>query len=252
AAPEPVRRREHRVLRVGRAERREVAAVPGRDLRVEDGGRFARGVVLGHGRRGEQQKGQQVRLHGASGDGAADHSRSRIGRSGGPCMRVAAALAVVVISCAPGPAHAQGAAPKPRPPIAGLEKMSAEFTELVERVAPSVVRIETKGLATAQAASGTVVTRSRGTGSGVIVDPEGYVVTNAHVVEGADHVDVYLFVPRVPGGSILQPRSRVLTAHLVGVDRETDVAVLRIEGKGLPALAFADYDGVRQGQMVFA
>jgi serine protease Do len=97
-----------------------------------------------------------------------------------------------------------------------------------------------------------VVTRARGTGSGVIVDGEGYIVTNAHVIEGADHVDAYLFTPRAPGGSILQPKSKAVAAHLVGVDHETDIAVLRIEAKGLPALPFADYETVRQGQVVFA
>src|SRR5215470_6357568 len=166
-------------------------------------------------------------------------------------MRPAIALAVA-LTCPPGLAFAQAAAPRARPLPGALEKMSTDFTDLVERVAPAVVRLETKGLATAQAASGSVVTRSRGTGSGVIVDAEGYVVTNAHVVAGADHVDAYLFTPRAPGGSILQPKSRGVPAHLVGVDSETDIAVLRLEAKGLPALTFADYDTVRQGQVVFA
>jgi serine protease Do len=166
-------------------------------------------------------------------------------------MRPAAALAAVAL-CSPALVTAQAAAPKAKSLPGGLERISAEFTDLVERVAPSVVRLETKGLATAQASSGAVVTRSRGMGSGVIVDADGYIVTNAHVVAGADHVDAYLFTPRAPGGSILQPKNRGVGAHLVGVDNETDIAVLRLEAKGLPALPFADYDTVRQGQVVFA
>lgn len=162
-------------------------------------------------------------------------------------MRLAVALAVFVL-CVPALALAQKA--KPVPP--GLERMSAEFTDIVERVSPAVVRIETKGLTTAQVTGGPVIARARGTGSGVIVDPEGYVVTNAHVVESADSIEVFLLAPRPPGGSILRPRSRGVKARLVGMDRETDVAVLKIDEKGLPALAFADYQGVRQGQVVFA
>jgi len=163
-------------------------------------------------------------------------------------MRPAVALAVFVL-CAPAIALAQ----KAKPLAPGLERMSAEFTDLVERVSPAVVRIETKGLTTAPVPTGgNVIARARGTGSGVIVDPQGYVLTNAHVVEGADSMEVFLLAPRPPGGSILRPRSRGVKARVLGVDRETDVAVLKIDEKGLPALAFADYQGVRQGQVVFA
>jgi serine protease Do len=88
----------------------------------------------------------------------------------------------------------------------------------------------------------------------VIVDAEGWIVTNAHVVESARSVRVDLLQPQAEGGSgsILRPRSRRLAARVVGVDRETDVAVLKVEERGLPALELGDSEALRQGQLVMA
>ena len=96
--------------------------------------------------------------------------------------------------------------------------------------------------------------RSRAMGSGVVVDPEGYVVTNAHVVEGAERLQVFLLAPRpAPGSSILRPRSRGVPARVLGLDRETDLAVLEARRRqGLPALSFGDSETLREGQLVFA
>ncbi|MGH8186704.1 MAG: trypsin-like peptidase domain-containing protein, partial [Steroidobacteraceae bacterium] len=89
-------------------------------------------------------------------------------------------------------------------------------------------------------------------GSGVIVDPTGYIVTNSHVIEGARRVQVLL--PRITagGGSIVRPRGIAVDATIVGVDNETDLAVLKVAEKNLPALPLADSDNLRQGQLVFA
>ncbi len=147
-------------------------------------------------------------------------------------------------------------AQKPGAPVpGGLERLSAEFTDLAGRVSPSVVRIEARGLATGQGAAGTnLVARSRAMGSGVVVDPEGYVVTNAHVVDGAERLEVFLLAPRPgPPSSIVRPRSRGVPARVIGLDRETDLAVLRLEGeKDLQALSFGDSESLREGQLVFA
>ena len=147
-------------------------------------------------------------------------------------------------------------AQKPAAPApTGLERLSAEFTDLAARVSSSVVRIEARGLATGQGASGTnVVARSHAMGSGVVVDPEGYVVTNAHVVDGAERLEVFLLTPRPgPPSSIVRPRSRGVPARVLGIDRETDLAVLKLEGeKGLAALGFGDSESLREGQLVFA
>jgi serine protease Do len=157
----------------------------------------------------------------------------------------------VLFAGAPALLFAQRSAPVP----SGLERLSDEFTALAQRISQSVVRIEAKGLATGQGPGGTnLVARTRSMGSGVVVDPEGYVVTNAHVVEGAERLQVFLLAPRpAPGSSILRPRSRAVSARVLGLDRETDLAVLKLEGeKDLPALPFGDSETLREGQLVFA
>jgi len=91
-------------------------------------------------------------------------------------------------------------------------------------------------------------------GSGVVIDSEGYVVTNAHVISGAQHVRVS--VPIVAANeSTDEPvvsRSRVVDARVVGSDEDIDLAVLKIEATGLKALPLGDYNKLRQGDFVFA
>jgi Do/DeqQ family serine protease len=82
--------------------------------------------------------------------------------------------------------------------------------------------------------------RQVGLGSGVIVSPEGYLLTNNHVIEGADDVEVQL----VDG--------RRAKAKLVGTDPESDVAVLKIDLGRLPAIAFGSADALQVGDVVLA
>jgi serine protease Do len=96
-----------------------------------------------------------------------------------------------------------------------------------------------------------LVTTERASGSGVIVDPDGYIVTNAHVVAGAQRLQVEVPIP-VTGTSILATRSRTMPATVVGIDAETDLAVLRVSGPGLTAAAFGDSESLRPGQLVLA
>ncbi|MBK6742149.1 MAG: Do family serine endopeptidase [Hydrogenophilales bacterium] len=77
-------------------------------------------------------------------------------------------------------------------------------------------------------------------GSGVIVSHDGYVLTNHHVVEAADEIQVAL------------PDGRSLAAELVGTDPETDLAVLRVAQKDLPTLTFARAEDLRVGDVVLA
>ena len=96
-----------------------------------------------------------------------------------------------------------------------------------------------------------LVTTEQASGSGVIVDPDGYIVTNAHVVSGASRVRVE--VPTAPSGdSILARRSRTVNGQIVGIDLETDLAVIKIAERNLPALAFGDSDELKAGQLVLA
>lgn len=82
--------------------------------------------------------------------------------------------------------------------------------------------------------------KQRGLGSGVIVSADGYIITNNHVVEGADELKVLL------------NDERELTAKLVGTDPKTDVAVIKIEAENLPAVTLADSGKLRVGDVVFA
>src|SRR6478736_2257126 len=77
-------------------------------------------------------------------------------------------------------------------------------------------------------------------GSGFIVRSDGYIITNFHVVEGADHVDVKL------------KDGREFPAKVVGTDEKTDIAVIKIDAKDLPVVQMGDSDAVRVGQFAFA
>jgi serine protease Do len=167
---------------------------------------------------------------------------------------VAATLAVAALPLVPGASGAPADNPPSRAEQARtttLVDLDAELEALATRVSPSVVQVIATGYATGSAA---LLSRARAFGSGVVVDPDGWIVTNAHVVEGARSVDVDLLRPRGPGaeGSILPPGSRRLAARVVGSDRETDIAVLQVDEKGLPALPLGDSDALRQGQLVLA
>jgi serine protease Do len=80
----------------------------------------------------------------------------------------------------------------------------------------------------------------RSEGSGFIVRPDGFILTNFHVVEGADKIDVKL------------KDGRDFPARVVGTDEKTDIAVIKIEAKDLPAAQLGDSDAVRVGQFAFA
>ena len=79
-----------------------------------------------------------------------------------------------------------------------------------------------------------------GTGSGVIVSPDGYIITNNHVVEGADKVDVSL------------SDRRQVTAKVIGTDPRSDLAVIKIEGSSFPTVAFGDSSKAEVGDIVLA
>jgi len=135
-----------------------------------------------------------------------------------------------------------------------LADLDNSIEAVVRTVDPSVVQIFTSGLAPAAGVvtdQSNLVTTQRASGSGVIVDAEGYIVTNAHVVRGASRIRVE--IPIVPvGRSLLARRTRVAPARVIGLDEETDIAVLRVEERGLPALPFSDSDEIRTGQVVLA
>lgn len=136
-----------------------------------------------------------------------------------------------------------------------LAEFSRSLQELSERVSPSIVQVFVTGYAVPdeedQSATGEPVVE-RTSGSGVIVDADGYIVTNAHVVQNATRVEIELPAAGPGGASILKRRGRIVGAQIVAVDTETDIAVLRVEARNLPAIPFGDSDRLRPGQIVLA
>jgi serine protease Do len=159
------------------------------------------------------------------------------------CARLLALLTAVVLVAPRGFSQA----PPPR-----LRELSASFEALAARVRPAVVQIFATGYASAEenaesGNTGTLLTRQTATGSGVIVTADGYIVTNNHVVQGARKIEVKL-ARRDPQ----RTQEMTLPAKLVGADRESDLAVIKIERANLPTLELGDSNQLRQGQLVMA
>src|SRR5712692_1747271 len=119
-----------------------------------------------------------------------------------------------------------------------LDAYSRAVVRVVDEVGPAVVNIQAFHWATAQTARGPVPYEVSGSGSGVIIAPDGYTLTNSHVVHGATRLEAAL------------ADGRTLSAHVVGDDPTTDLAVVRIDASGLPTAPLGDSDRLRVGQMV--
>jgi serine protease Do len=176
-----------------------------------------------------------------------------------------ARLALVLAAALP-----LGAVMQPLPAAAQTIQLP-DFTELAERVGPSVVNIRTTERAARGGAGGAEIDpnmeeffrrfgipipgrpdprrgprnedeepQQRGVGSGFILSADGFIMTNAHVVEGADEVIVTL------------TDKRELKARIIGADKRTDVAVVKIDATGLPAVKIGDVGRLRVGEWVMA
>ena len=140
-----------------------------------------------------------------------------------------------------------------------LHELNDSVEAVVQRVSPSVVQIVVSGYSSTQDAEqgqmSVVIGRQRMIGSGVIVDPEGYIVTNAHVLKGAERIEV--IVPAAPAAqnapdTLQANREQTFEARIVGVARQLDLAVIKIEAHKLPAIPLRNSVLPRQGEMVFA
>jgi serine protease Do len=167
-------------------------------------------------------------------------------------VRRAIFLQCVVVAFA---AHAFAQAPST---AKSADQFDSMVDALIKKVSPSVVQILVTAYAPLEESSrgnaGVVLGRQHASGSGFVIDPEGYIVTNAHVVNGAQRIEVVL-PPPSPDGSLataLSPRIDIVPARVIGVSREKDLALLKIENTKLPALPLASYTNVRQGHTVFA
>jgi serine protease Do len=139
-----------------------------------------------------------------------------------------------------------------------LRRWNESVDALVRRVSPSVVQIMVTGFgAVAEGEhgnAGVVIGRQKAIGSGFVIDASGYILTNAHVVKGAQRVQVAL--PNGPAdGSVagaLASRITVMSARIIGVSSEIDLALLKVEATNLTALPVANYRNLRQGETVLA
>lgn len=120
-----------------------------------------------------------------------------------------------------------------------LDAYSRAVTDAVERVGPAVVSVGMARRAPERLAR-RGLPELHGSGSGFVIAPDGFVLTNSHVVNSADRIEV-----RFADGA-------VSSATLVGDDPHSDLAVLRIPGSGLPSALLADSSAVRVGQLVIA
>jgi serine protease Do len=141
-------------------------------------------------------------------------------------------------------------------PTNALRELNSSIETLVRRVAPSVVQVVVTGYGPREGTddSSVDIARQVNVGSGVILDPDGYIVTSAHVVAGAVRVRVVLSRSsddERPSRS-LGDATRAFDATIVGVATDIDLAVLKIDAANLHALTIGDYDAVRKGDIVFA
>jgi len=127
-----------------------------------------------------------------------------------------------------------------------LEKLSKAYQMVSQHVGPSVVHIAVRSVHERQVPNefaqlyGPQLRVMQGQGSGVIVDPQGYIVTNYHVVYSAAEIQVSL------------SDGRVLPGQVVGTDALTDLAVLKVDGKQLVAAEWGDSDSLDVGALVWA
>src|SRR3989475_10571 len=130
-----------------------------------------------------------------------------------------------------------------------LSDFSRSVRALTQKVAPAVVQVLVSGYGPSGEGEGqevSLLSRQRSTGSGVIVDSGGYIITNAHVVRGAVNVRVLMASMKTPDSDA------PVDATIVGIDRGTDLALLKVDRTGLPTLPFGDSDSLSQGDIVLA
>jgi len=157
---------------------------------------------------------------------------------------VAASLAVLLHS----PARADGPG--------SLRQLSNAMSQLADKVSPAVVQVVVSGYGPTSGdeshAEAAFIARQRGVGSGIIVDPAGYIITNAHVVQGAQRLLVLLASTSSAQARRQAMKKGVYKARMVGVHQESDLAVLKIDAEKLPSISLRDLAPVKQGELVFA
>jgi serine protease Do len=137
-----------------------------------------------------------------------------------------------------------------------LAQLSGSLQQLASKVSPAVVQIEVSGFGLLQDGDRkqtALIVRHHAVGAGVIVDPDGYIMTNAHVVQGAQRIRVVLSVaPPTFGDVPSSGKVQVLDAKVVGLQKDTDLALLKVQARNLPTLQFRLDHPAQPGELVFA
>jgi S1-C subfamily serine protease len=121
-----------------------------------------------------------------------------------------------------------------------LDAYSRAVTSAADKVSPAVAKIDVQQRRDVRGPQGRMPRDIEGSGSGFLFTPDGFILTNSHVVHGATKLNVLL------------PDGRHFQADLVGDDPHTDLAVIRIQGTDLISAEFGDSQAVRVGQLAIA
>ncbi|MGZ9146648.1 MAG: Do family serine endopeptidase, partial [Nitrospira sp.] len=158
-----------------------------------------------------------------------------------PSGRVVLSCVAALLSVVIGRGQAEAVSPD-SPGIRMLEEIQAVITELAEQAKPSVVNLfPITGASRPREGPGERTPNASGSGSGLIVDSDGHIVTNNHVIGDANEIEVRF-----------SDKTRLI-AHVVGKDPDTDLAVLKVTtDRPLPSARFGDSAGVKVGQWVLA
>jgi len=136
-----------------------------------------------------------------------------------------------------------------------LAQLNGALENLAAKVSPAVVQILVTGygpLREDDKSQTAFIVRQHAVGSGVIVDSHGYIMTNAHVVEGAQRIRVALPLSGDSSGQAPVGKRRILEARLLGQHKETDLALLKVDETDLPTLSLGSQQRPHVGQLVFA
>ena len=137
-----------------------------------------------------------------------------------------------------------------------LKDLSKTLEDLSARTGRSVVQIFVRSYVTADESdkSNELLTKENSSGSGIILTADGYILTNAHVVRGAHDVKVQLNIRAEREARAQGDRSmnRPMAGKVIGIDRDSDLAVVKIDKNNLPFLTFGNSDELKQGQIVLA
>src|SRR6266581_9170870 len=133
------------------------------------------------------------------------------------------------------------AAPSAPPPQSAIADLSDAFASVAQQVKPAVVLVQSQRVDRVHTQRGSTRLRLRvEQGSGFLASSDGYVLTNNHLVAGADRVTVRLY------------DKREFTAQVVGTDPNTDVALIKIDARNLPTVPFGNSDSTRVGEWALA